>query len=59
MYHKRENSSGIERLVAKYKREFRITENINHYSSEDYMTAEREYVRHCLRLGRPHQLSAE
>ncbi len=48
---KHQGFSGIERLIAKYKSEFRIGENLNHYSSEDYITAEREYVRFCLRHG--------
>jgi translation initiation factor 2 beta subunit (eIF-2beta)/eIF-5 len=59
MHHQRDNFSGIERLIAKYKREFRIVENLNHYSSEDYVMAEREYVRHCLKFGRSQGRSAE
>jgi len=51
MSRKRETFSGIERLVALYKSQFRIWENLNHYSSEDYITAEREYVRYCLKNG--------
>jgi hypothetical protein len=59
MSHKRESFSGIERLIAKYKRDFRIFENLNHYSNKDFITAEREYVRHCLKFGRQHGQSTD
>ena len=59
MSQKRQSYSGIERLIAKYKREFRISENLNHYSSEDYTTAEREYVRFCLKHGAAHGRPAD
>jgi hypothetical protein len=41
-------SSGMDRLVEKYRRQFRIPENLNHYSEADYQQAEREYLRYCL-----------
>ncbi len=49
-----QNYSGIEKLIDKYKKEFRIRENINHYTYEDYLKAEKVYVRFCLKNGRPY-----
>lgn len=45
--------SGIERLVRKYKEEFRIPENLEHYTSEDYSRVEKRYVTFCLKNGHP------
>ncbi|MGA9535781.1 MAG: hypothetical protein WBR24_07715 [Desulfobacterales bacterium] len=42
---------GIKQLVQKYKREFRIPENLNHYAVEDYRAAEKQFVRFCLKNG--------
>jgi len=40
---------GIEKLIKRYKKAFRIPENLNHYSQEDYKTAERRFIKHaCL-----------
>lgn len=44
-------SSGIDRLVEKYRRQFRIPENLNHYTEADFQQAEREYLRFCLMRG--------
>jgi hypothetical protein len=44
-------TSGAKRLVNKYKNNFRIPENINHYSEEDYQRAEKKYLRFCLTTG--------
>jgi hypothetical protein len=43
---------GIKQLVQKYKQEFRIPENTDHYSVEDFRLAEKGYVKFCLRNGR-------
>jgi hypothetical protein len=45
------NLRGVRQLVQKYKQEFRIPENLNHYADEDYRTAEKQYVRFCLKNG--------
>jgi hypothetical protein len=42
---------GIRQLVQKYKQEFRIPENLNHYDVEDYRAAEKQFVRFCLKNG--------
>ncbi|RJQ71924.1 MAG: hypothetical protein C4519_19035 [Desulfobacteraceae bacterium] len=44
-------TNGIERLIQKYKEDFRIPENLEHYSVEDYARAERGYIQFCLRYG--------
>jgi hypothetical protein len=43
--------NGIERLVERYKKAFRIPENLNHYRSEDYRVAEKLFVKFCLKNG--------
>lgn len=43
----------IKRLIAGYKRQFRIPENFDHYSPEDFSRAERRYVKLCLAHGAP------
>lgn len=44
-------ASGMDRLVDKYRRQFRIPENLDYYSDNDYHQAEREYLRFCLSRG--------
>jgi hypothetical protein len=39
---------GIELLVEKCRNEFRLHENTNHYTQDDYKEAERKYVKFCL-----------
>jgi hypothetical protein len=41
--------SGIRLLVQKCRKQFRISENLEHYSESDYREAERMYVKLCLR----------
>jgi len=41
----------IRQLVQKYKLDFRIPENLNHYADEDYRAAEKQFVRFCLKNG--------
>ena len=43
--------SGIKKLVNSYKRAFRIPENLNFYSEEDYKKAERKFVKIAIRVG--------
>ncbi len=41
-------TNGMDRLVEKYRRQFRIPENLNYYSERDFQRAERAYLRFCL-----------
>jgi hypothetical protein len=40
--------SGLEELLKRYKTLFRIPENVNHYSEEDYRLAERKFLKYLL-----------
>jgi len=44
-------ANGIQRLVEKYKQDFRISENLEYYAIEDFARAERGYVQFCLKNG--------
>lgn len=48
--HYRQNN-GIKLLVEKYRKKFRIAENFNHYSEENYKIAERKYLKFVLGMG--------
>ena len=43
-----ESRSGLEVMVEKYKNMFRIPENVNYYSEEDYRLAERKFLKYLL-----------
>ena len=43
--------TGIEKLIKKYTKQFRIRENIEYYSREDYIKAEKQFVKHCIKHG--------
>ena len=43
--------SGIEMLSQRYRTIFRIPENINHYSKEDYPVVERKFLKYALLVG--------
>jgi len=45
------DDSGIEKLVENYKKTFRIPENLNFYSNEDFKKAERKFVKIAIRSG--------
>lgn len=47
MKHRRKKS-GTHLLLKKYRTLFRIPENQNHYSEEDYRKAERMFLKHAL-----------
>jgi hypothetical protein len=40
---------GVKLLLQKYKKIFRIPENINHYSKLDYLIAEKKFLKYSLR----------
>lgn len=44
-------NSGIELLMNRYRKKFRIPENLNHYSKEDYLAAERKFLKYALDAG--------
>jgi len=44
-------SSGINMLLEKYRKKFRIAENLDHYSEENFKVAERKYLKFVLATG--------
>ena len=44
-------SAGLNRLYRAYQRAFRIPENLDYYSSEDFRAAERRFIRHGILYG--------
>ncbi len=44
-------NTGILLLIDRYRRFFRIPENLDHYSEEDYKTAEKKFVKFALNEG--------
>ncbi len=44
-------NAGLRRLYRAYQRAFRIPENLNYYSAEDFKAAERNFIRHGLLYG--------
>jgi hypothetical protein len=48
MKEKSTDVSGIKRLLRKYRDVFKIPENLNHYSDEDYKIAERKFLKYAL-----------
>ena len=43
---------GLKRLIKRYRREFRIPENIDHYAPADFRAAERKFIKYALKTGR-------
>jgi hypothetical protein len=43
-----EKNTGIRLLVEKGREAFRIAENINYYSDQDYKTAEKKFIKLCV-----------
>jgi hypothetical protein len=48
MKEKSVGESGINLLLRKYRKIFQISENLNHYSDEDYKIAERKFIKYAL-----------
>ena len=48
-----ESRSGLQELIKKYRTLFRIPENVNHYSDEDYRLAERKFLKYLLEKRSP------
>ena len=49
MINSSDTNNGIKLLVQKCREQFRISENLEHYSEGKYREAERKYVKFCLR----------
>lgn len=45
-------TTGAKLLVKKYRKTFRIPENIDYYSEEDFQRAEKKYLKFCLATGK-------
>ena len=41
-------TSGLKSLINRYRKIFRIPENLNHYSDKDYKEAERKFLKFSL-----------
>ena len=48
-----ESRSGLKVMVEKYKNMFRIPENVNYYTVEDYRLAERKFLKYLLEERHP------
>jgi hypothetical protein len=42
------DNPGLESLLEKYRKVFRVPENLNFYTEEDYKRAERKFVKYSL-----------
>ena len=51
MKESKNDAVGIQRIVKRYKTRFRVPENLNFYSREDLMAAERKFLKHVLLNG--------
>ncbi|UCF92330.1 MAG: hypothetical protein JSW39_29370 [Desulfobacterales bacterium] len=43
--------TGIQLLIEESKKKFRISENLDYYSKEDYQIAERKFLKFCILNG--------
>jgi hypothetical protein len=48
-----QSRSGLRELLKKYRTLFRIPENVNYYSDEDYRLAERKFLKYLLEQTNP------
>ena len=46
-----DKNSGVKLLMNKYRVQFRIAENLDYYSEENYKLAERKYLKYALNRG--------
>jgi uncharacterized protein (DUF2344 family) len=47
----RNEKSGKKQLIKRYRKKFRIRENLDHYSEEDLRVAEKKFLKMCLTKG--------
>jgi hypothetical protein len=52
MQNKFTKNAGLKMLLKKYQKLFRIPENLNFYSEEDYQVAEKKFVKFALLEGK-------
>ncbi len=45
-------NAGIQLLLDKYKKIFRISENVQYYSKKDYLVAEKKFIKYALSKGK-------
>lgn len=45
-------NNGIKALIERYRKKFRVSENLDYYSKEDYRRAEKKYLKFCLTTGK-------
>jgi hypothetical protein len=43
--------SGKKQLIKQYRKKFRVRENLDHYSEEDFRAAEKKFLKMCLTKG--------
>jgi hypothetical protein len=51
MKSKTHKNSGTRALIRRYRQAFRIAENIDYYSAEDYKNAERQFIKFAVQSG--------
>ena len=44
--------AGIQLLLDKYRKKFRISENVQYYSKKDYSIAEKKFIKYALNKGK-------
>ncbi len=45
-------NAGIKLMLKKYKKVFRVPENLNYYSNKDYQIAEKKFLKYALLTGK-------
>jgi len=45
------DTAGIQRILKRYKTRFRVPENLNFYSREDLIAAERKFLKYAIMNG--------
>jgi len=45
------DTAGIQRIIERYKTFFRVPENLNFYSKEDLIAAERKFLKYAIMNG--------
>lgn len=46
-----DSQDGLQRLIDRHRKVFRTPENINYYSTEDFLAAERKFLKFALLNG--------
>jgi hypothetical protein len=48
---------GVILLISRYRKMFRVPENLNYYSTEDFDLAERKFIKMAVKTGRYQSVS--